>query len=151
MIRLSETSTLREIVSLEKSNKNVIGLKNVIDLPVNRVTRAELNKNIDWDEAINHVKRNAEEDLAVKRYQVLKRKPHTKAQAIKNMMVYLKNVAGFKIDYFKGMSYDDICPIFEAKFNSNVAFLLKTKEQIEEDENRALKRLNETPAKRAAK
>nr|GFA86180.1 hypothetical protein [Tanacetum cinerariifolium] len=67
------------------------------------------------------------------------------------MMVYLKNVAGFKMDYFKGMSYDDIRPIFEAKFNTNMAFLKKTKEQIEEEENRAHKRLNETPAERAAK
>nr|GEZ86186.1 hypothetical protein [Tanacetum cinerariifolium] len=81
---------------------------------------------------------------------MLKKKPQTKAQARKNMMVYLKNVVGFKMDYFKGMSYDDIRPIFEAKFNSNVAFLLKTKEHIEEDENRALKRLNETPGERAA-
>nr|GFB18577.1 hypothetical protein [Tanacetum cinerariifolium] len=55
------------------------------------------------------------------------------------------------MDYFKGMSYDDIRLIFEAKFNSNVAFLLKKKEQIEEDENRALQKLNETPAERAAK
>nr|GFA13889.1 hypothetical protein [Tanacetum cinerariifolium] len=107
--------------------------------------------NINLDEAIEHVKKKAKEDPAVKRYQVLKRKPQTKAQARKNMMVYLKNVHGFKMDYFKGMSYDDIRPIFEAKFNSNVAFLLKTKEQIEEDENRALKRLNETLAERAAK
>nr|GEU56521.1 ribonuclease H-like domain-containing protein [Tanacetum cinerariifolium] len=75
----------------------------------------------------------------------------TEAQAKKNMMLYLKNVAGFKMDYFKGMSYDDIRPIFKAKSNSNVAFLLKTKEQIEEDENRALQMLNETPAERAAK
>nr|GEU88156.1 putative ribonuclease H-like domain-containing protein [Tanacetum cinerariifolium] len=55
------------------------------------------------------------------------------------------------MDYLKGMSYDDIRLIFEAKFNTNVAFLLKTKEQIEEDEKRALKRLNETPTERAAK
>nr|GFD02446.1 hypothetical protein [Tanacetum cinerariifolium] len=81
-------------------------------------------KDIDWDKAIDHVKRKAKEDLAVKRYQVLKRKPQTKAQARKNMIMYLKNVAGFKINYFKGMSYDDIRPIFEAKFNSNVVFLL---------------------------
>nr|GEY14340.1 hypothetical protein [Tanacetum cinerariifolium] len=112
---------------------------------------AELNKYIDWDEAIDHVKKKAKEDPAVKRYQVLKRKPHTEAQAKKNMMVYLKNVAGFKMDYFKGMSYDDIRPIFEAKFNKNVAFLQKTKEQIKEEESRALKRLNETPAEKAAK
>nr|GEX38819.1 hypothetical protein [Tanacetum cinerariifolium] len=94
------------------------------DEQYSRELQAKLNKNIDWDKAINHVKRKAKEDPAVKRYQM---------------------------DYFKGMSYDDIHPIFEAKFNSNVAFLLKTKEQIEEDENRAPKRLNETPAERAAK
>nr|GEV16633.1 hypothetical protein [Tanacetum cinerariifolium] len=116
-----------------------------------RELHAELNKNIDWDKVINHVKIKAKEDLAVKKYQALNRKPHTEAQAKKNMMLYLKNVASFKIDYFKGMSYDDIRPIFEAKFNSNVAFLLKIKEQIEEDENRALQSLNEIPAGRAAK
>nr|GEY95788.1 hypothetical protein [Tanacetum cinerariifolium] len=116
-----------------------------------RELQAELNKNIDWDEAIDHVKQKAKEDPAVKRYQVLKRKPRTEVQARKDIMVYLKNVAGFKMDYFKGMSYDDIRPIFEAKFNTNVAFLLKTKEQIEEEESRALKRINETPAKKAAK
>nr|GEV81098.1 reverse transcriptase domain-containing protein [Tanacetum cinerariifolium] len=112
---------------------------------------AELNKNIDWDEAIDHVKKTEKEDPAVKIYQLLKRKPQNKAQARNNMMVYLKNVVGFKMDYLKGMSYDDIRPIFEAKFNTNVAFLLKTKEQIEEDENIALKRLNETLTERAAK
>nr|GEX57070.1 hypothetical protein [Tanacetum cinerariifolium] len=111
-----------------------------------RELQAELNKNIDWDEAIDHVKKKAKKDPAVKKYQVLKRKLQTEGQARKNMIVYLKNVISFKMDYFKGMSYDDIRPIFEAKFNSNVAFLLKTKEQIKEDENRALQKLNETPA-----
>nr|GEW04267.1 hypothetical protein [Tanacetum cinerariifolium] len=56
------------------------------------------------------------------------------------MMIYLKNMAGFKMDYFKGMSYDEIRPIFEKYFNSNVAFLEKTKEKIEEEDNKALKR-----------
>nr|GEY70640.1 hypothetical protein [Tanacetum cinerariifolium] len=112
---------------------------------------AELNITIDWDEVIDHVKQKAKEDPAVKRYQALKRKPQTEAQARKNMMVYFKNDAGFKMDYFKGMYYDDIRRIFEAKFNTNVAFLQKTKEHIKEEESRALKRLNETPAEKAAK
>nr|GEX88890.1 hypothetical protein [Tanacetum cinerariifolium] len=84
------------------------------------------------------------EDNAVKRYQALKRKPQTEAQANKNMMIYLRNVVGFKMDYFKGMTYDDIRPIFEKKFNSNVAFLLKTKKQIDEEYSIALKRLSES-------
>nr|GEX77532.1 hypothetical protein [Tanacetum cinerariifolium]GEY13925.1 hypothetical protein [Tanacetum cinerariifolium] len=73
----------------------------------------------------------------------------TEAQARRNMMMYLKNTAVFRMDYFKGMSYDDIRPIFEAKFNSNIEFLLKTKEQIEEKENRAIASINETPARKA--
>nr|GEZ84196.1 hypothetical protein [Tanacetum cinerariifolium] len=102
-----------------------------------RKLHAELNKDIDWDVAIDYLKLKAKEDPTVKRYQAMKRKPQTKAQARKNMLMYLKNVAGFKLDYFKGMSYADIRPIFEAKFNSNVDFLLKIKEQMEEEENRA--------------
>nr|GEX32625.1 hypothetical protein [Tanacetum cinerariifolium] len=116
-----------------------------------RELHVELNKDIDWDEAIVHVKLKAKEDHVVKKYQAMKRKPQTEAQARKNMMMYLKNVVGFKMDYFTGMSYDDIRLIFEANFNSNVAFLLKTKEEIEEDVNRALQNLNKTPAERAAK
>nr|GEX54244.1 hypothetical protein [Tanacetum cinerariifolium] len=116
-----------------------------------RIATAPSRRRKGVNEAIDHVKRKAKEDPAVKRYQAMKRKPQTEAQARKNMMMYLKNVVGFKIDYFKGMSYDDIRPIFEAKFNSNVALLLKKKEQIEEDENRELQKINETPIERAAK
>nr|GFC50933.1 hypothetical protein [Tanacetum cinerariifolium] len=78
-----------------------------------RELHAELNKDIDSDEAIDHVKRKAKEDPAVKKYQAMKRKPQTQAQAKMNMMMYLKN--------------------------------------IEEDANRALQKLNETLAERAAK
>nr|GEY50698.1 hypothetical protein [Tanacetum cinerariifolium] len=78
-------------------------------------------------------------------------KASDRAQARRNMIMYLKNVAGFRLDYFKGMSYDDIRPIFEAKFNSNIEFLLKTKGQLEEEENRAIQSINKTPAQKAAK
>nr|GEV36817.1 ribonuclease H-like domain-containing protein [Tanacetum cinerariifolium] len=74
----------------------------------------------------------------------------SEAQARKNIMIYLKNVDGFKMDYFKGMSYDDIRPIFEKHFDSNVAFLLKTKEQMDEEDSRALKRLNESQEEKTA-
>nr|GEV73288.1 hypothetical protein [Tanacetum cinerariifolium] len=67
------------------------------------------------------------------------------------MMIYLKNVAGFKMDYFKGISYDDIYPIFEKYFDSNVAFLQKTKEQMDEEDSRALKRMNESQEEKATK
>nr|GEW92775.1 Asp_protease_2 domain-containing protein [Tanacetum cinerariifolium] len=89
-----------------------------------RELEVELNKNIDWDEVIEQVQRKEKEDNDVMR---------------------------FKMDYFKGMSYDDIRPIFEKKFNSNVAFLEKTKAQIEEEDNKSLKRASESQAEKAAK
>nr|GFC50616.1 hypothetical protein [Tanacetum cinerariifolium] len=49
------------------------------------------------------------------------------------------------------MTYDDIRPIFEKKFNSNVAFLEKTKEQMEEEDSRALKRISKSQEDKAAK
>nr|GEY11192.1 hypothetical protein [Tanacetum cinerariifolium] len=84
-----------------------------------RKLHEELNKDIDWDVAIEHVKQKAKEDPVVQRYQ--------------------------------GMSYDDIRLIFEAKFNSNIEFLLKTKEQLEEEDSRAIQSINETPAQKEAK
>nr|GFA45891.1 hypothetical protein [Tanacetum cinerariifolium] len=116
-----------------------------------RKLHEELNQDIDCDVAIEHVKQKAKEDLFIQRYQVTKKRPQTEAQARRNMIMYLKNTAGFKLDYFKGKFYDDIRPIFEAKFNTNMEFLLKSKEKIEEEENRALESINETPAQKAAK
>nr|GEV80494.1 hypothetical protein [Tanacetum cinerariifolium] len=116
-----------------------------------RELEAELDKNIDWDEVIDQVQRKEKEDNAVMRYQALKRKPQTEAQARKNMIIYLRNMAGFKMDYFKGMKYDDIRPIFEKYFNSNVAFLEKTKEKMEEEDSGALKRISESKDDKVAK
>nr|GFA52044.1 hypothetical protein [Tanacetum cinerariifolium] len=136
-----------KVLCMQEDETKPAEVQEVVDV----VTTAKIITEVVTAATIDHVKKKAKEDPVVKRYQVLKRKKQTEAQARKNMMVYLKNVAGFKMDYFKGMSYDDIRPIFESKFNTNVAFLLKTKEHIEEDENRALKRLNETLAERAAR
>nr|GEU95830.1 putative ribonuclease H-like domain-containing protein [Tanacetum cinerariifolium] len=116
-----------------------------------RKIQEEFNQDIDWETAIEHVKQRAKEEPFIQRYQVMKKRPQTEAQARRNMMMYLKNTAGFTLDFFKGMSYDDIGPIFEAKFNANLEFLLKSKEQIEEEESRAISLINETPAQKATK
>nr|GEV55697.1 ribonuclease H-like domain-containing protein [Tanacetum cinerariifolium] len=138
---------VRVVAAPSRRRKGVVEM----DEEYARKLHAELNEDIDWDVAIDHVKQKAKEEPAVQRYQAMKRKPQKKAQAQRNMIMYLKNVASFRLDYFKGMSYDDIRPIFEVKFNSNVDFLLKTKEQMEEEESRALQSINETPAQKAAK
>ncbi|GKB95592.1 hypothetical protein Tco_0981729, partial [Tanacetum coccineum] len=65
------------------------------------MAEAKTSKKIDWN------------DPSVIRYHTLKMKPKTVAQARKNMIKYLKNQGNYKISDFKGMSYDEIRPIFE--------------------------------------
>ncbi|GJW28323.1 hypothetical protein Tco_0045198 [Tanacetum coccineum] len=74
------------------------------------MAEAKSTKKIDWN------------DPSVIRYHTLKMKPKTVAQARRNMIKYLKNQGNYKISDFKGMSYNDIRPIFEKvwDFNQNI-------------------------------
>nr|GFC04780.1 hypothetical protein [Tanacetum cinerariifolium] len=76
----------------------------------------------------------------------MKKKPQTESEARKNMMAYLKNTDDFKMDFFNGMSYDEIRSIFQGRFDANMRFLLKSREEIEEEDQEILKSINETPA-----
>nr|GEW21586.1 hypothetical protein [Tanacetum cinerariifolium] len=138
-IDVDEDVTLKDVAAVEKDaeikeNADVQGSATIIaaTTPITTATTtvassaARRRKGV--DEVTEQVQRKEKEDNVVMRYQALKRKPQTEAQARKNMMIYLRNMAGFKMDYFKGMSYDDIHPIFKKKFNSNVSFLEKTRE-----------------------
>nr|GEW36563.1 hypothetical protein [Tanacetum cinerariifolium] len=92
------------------------------------------------------------EDNTVMKYQALKRKHITKAQAIKNMIIYLKNMAGFKMEFFKGRTYNEIRPIFEKHYNLNQAFLERVEEEVtgqkEERNKRKGNSLNQDAAKK---
>ncbi|GJV18662.1 ribonuclease H-like domain-containing protein [Tanacetum coccineum] len=74
------------------------------------MAEAKSSKQIDWN------------DPSVIRYHSQKMKPKTVAQARRNMIKYLKNQGNYKISDFKGMSYNDIRPIFEKvwDFNQNI-------------------------------
>nr|GEV67034.1 hypothetical protein [Tanacetum cinerariifolium] len=95
-----------------------------------RQLEAELNANINWNDVIEQVKRSERQNKKVMRYQALKRKPLTEAQARKNMMIYLKNMDGFKMKFFKGMTYSEIRPLFEKHYNSIQVFLEKEEERV---------------------
>ncbi|GJX20291.1 hypothetical protein Tco_0222968 [Tanacetum coccineum] len=70
------------------------------------MSEAKTSKKIDWN------------DPSV-RYHTLKMKPKTVAQARRNMIKYLKNQGNYKISDFKGMSYNEIRPIFEKVWDFN--------------------------------
>ncbi|GKD76662.1 hypothetical protein Tco_1339283 [Tanacetum coccineum] len=62
----------------------------------------------------------------------MKNKPKTEAQARQNMITYLKNQSNYKTYSFKGMSYDEIRPIFERFWKFNQDFLTKKPEEVQE-------------------
>nr|GEU55559.1 hypothetical protein [Tanacetum cinerariifolium] len=96
----TKPAEVQEVVEVVTTAKLIT---KVVTAATETIIVAKLNRNIDWDEVIDHVNKKAKEDPTVKRYQALKRKPQTEAQARKNMMIYLNNVVGFKMDYFKGI------------------------------------------------
>nr|GEU40850.1 hypothetical protein [Tanacetum cinerariifolium] len=69
----------------------------------------------------------------VKKYQSLKRKPIFVAYAKKNMKVYLKNMAGYKLQHFKEMTYDQHNIAIQNKENALWAYLTRLYEPNADD------------------
>nr|GFA28266.1 hypothetical protein [Tanacetum cinerariifolium] len=92
------------------------------------INRDEFNKDIDWDAAMDHVNQKSNNPQYIKRYQGMKKRPPTER-----------------------MTYAQICPIFQARFNENMRFLFKSREEMKEEDQEIIKSLNETSAQKAAK
>nr|GEU33981.1 uncharacterized mitochondrial protein AtMg00810-like [Tanacetum cinerariifolium] len=75
------------------------------------------------------------------KYQSLKKKLVFIAQARKNMIIYLKNMAGYKMEHFKGMTYDKVRPIFKREYKK-VQTLFKPDKDVEEPKKKKV--ANET-------
>ncbi|GJS72475.1 ribonuclease H-like domain-containing protein [Tanacetum coccineum] len=113
------------------------------------MSEAKTSKKIDWN------------DPSVIRYHALKMKPKTIAQARRNMIKYLKNQGTYKISDFKGMSYNEIRPIFEKvwDFNQHIEPMdsehgserMKSPEKIEEEDVDTQKEVKEVAKESGAK
>nr|GEZ26223.1 hypothetical protein [Tanacetum cinerariifolium] len=139
----AEPAELKEIIKVVTTARLMI---EVVTAAATTITGAPMPKASAVRRRKEHVKRKEKQDNAVMRYQALKRKPQTEAQSRRNMMVYLKNMVGFKMDFFKGITYDEIRPIFKKHFNSIVAFLEKG-----EEASKVIKKKSESSEQQAAK
>nr|GEU79602.1 hypothetical protein [Tanacetum cinerariifolium] len=98
-----------------KSKKAQIAIDEKVARRIEAEWNTDIKDNIDWNEVVEQVQ--SRQSDALKKYQALKKKPVSVAQARKNMMIYLKNMAGFKMEFFKGISYEEIRPLFEEEYN----------------------------------
>ncbi|GJY98992.1 hypothetical protein Tco_0516422 [Tanacetum coccineum] len=71
-----------------------IDFEKALELQKQLDERKETN-NIDWNTVVEQVQERQSD--TIKRYQTLKKKPISVAQARKNMMIYLKNMAGYRM------------------------------------------------------
>ncbi|GJT67295.1 hypothetical protein Tco_1018775 [Tanacetum coccineum] len=74
------------------------------------VTEADPTHVIDWS------------DITVLRYHAQLNRPYIVAEVRKNLVMYLKNQGGYKMNYFKGMKYEDIRPIFKKVWDQIQSF-----------------------------
>nr|GFA74231.1 hypothetical protein [Tanacetum cinerariifolium] len=87
---------------------------------------------MDNDEGIELVKDADEDDLEVQEVVEVV----TTAKLITEVATAAasQNTAGYKMDLFKGMTYAEIFPIFQARFDENIRFLFKSREEMEEED-----------------
>nr|GEV64610.1 hypothetical protein [Tanacetum cinerariifolium] len=84
-------------------------------------------ESIDWNVVAKQMQEKHLDNI--NKYQSLKRKPISVAQARKNMIFDLKNMAGYTIQHFKGMTYDQVRPIFEREYNKVQTFLKSDRDE----------------------
>nr|GFC79545.1 hypothetical protein [Tanacetum cinerariifolium] len=65
----------------------------------------EAYKQIDWNAALDHVQ--SKEPQYIRRYHGIKKKPKSESEARKNMISYLKNTEGYKMEFFKGKTINE--------------------------------------------
>nr|GEW46827.1 hypothetical protein [Tanacetum cinerariifolium] len=90
-------------------------------------------ENIDWNAIAEKIQEKHLDNI--KKYQSLKRKLVSIAQARKNMIIYLKKMAGYKMEHFRGIIYDKVRPIFEREFKK-VQTLFKPNKYVEEPQKK---------------
>ncbi|GJV35347.1 hypothetical protein Tco_1407824 [Tanacetum coccineum] len=93
-------------------------------------------------------KASDETELVLSRYHALKIRPRSIAQVRKNMCIYLKNQEGYKMKDFKGMSYDDIRPLFEKVWDYIYSFVPMDSELEVQRSKRKGQNVEAEPSKR---
>ncbi|GKE40478.1 hypothetical protein Tco_1463883, partial [Tanacetum coccineum] len=100
------------------------------------VTKDDEAHDIDWS------------DPSMIRYHALQNRPRSIVEVRKNMIMYLKNQGGYKMKDFKGMSYNDIRPIFEKVWDYIYAFVPMDSELEVQRSKRKGQNVEAEPSKR---
>nr|GEX34543.1 hypothetical protein [Tanacetum cinerariifolium] len=88
------------------------------------------------DEEVEQAAAREKQEKDDLKYQSIKRKPISIAQSRKNMIIYLKNMARYKIEHFRGMTYEKVRPIFKREYNKVQTLFIHDKDVEEPSKKR---------------
>ncbi|GKE87628.1 hypothetical protein Tco_1565103, partial [Tanacetum coccineum] len=128
--KVQEEEQTKELEQQEQERAN---LEATLNLQKQKNQERKATDDIDWSKIVDQAQER--QSGSIIRYHYFKRKPVTIAQARKNMMIYLKNMANYKMKYFKGMSYDHIRPIFEEEYRK-IQTLFKKDSEVSKSEKK---------------
>ncbi|GKD39194.1 hypothetical protein Tco_1259401, partial [Tanacetum coccineum] len=110
-----QKKTKKQLEQERLGHEEAIRLQEQIDEEkIQRIARdAEIAKQL--QEEINKATQEQEKQEVLNR-------PYSIAEVRKNMVMYLKNQGGYKMNYFNGMKYEDIRPIFKKAWDQIQSF-----------------------------
>ncbi|GJZ93312.1 hypothetical protein Tco_0665377 [Tanacetum coccineum] len=85
------------------------------------------------------------------KYHALQNRPYSVVEVRKNMCMYLKNQGEYKMSHFKGMSYEEIRPIFERVWDRIQSFVPMDFEKEKGSEKKTRGRRKKSLARKRAK
>nr|GEY77453.1 retrotransposon protein, putative, unclassified [Tanacetum cinerariifolium] len=118
---------VEQATAREKSKENT-KCASAAEFKIRLSSTDDKQENIVWNNVAEQIQEKHLDNI--KKYQSLKRKPVSIDQARKNLIIYLKNMAGYKMEHFRGMTYDknmlEIVPVSEFKVEA-----LQVKEDLD--------------------
>nr|GEZ58749.1 hypothetical protein [Tanacetum cinerariifolium] len=85
---------------------------------------------------------------AAQRYEAIRNKPQTMSQQRKDMCTYMKNMAGYKMEHFKGKSFYEVNEIFDKVYKQVTSFVPMESDMEKERTKRVRLNLQEESSKR---
>ncbi|GJS85704.1 hypothetical protein Tco_0752245 [Tanacetum coccineum] len=86
--------------------------------------------------------------LSAQRYEAIRNKPQTMSQQRKTMCTYMKNMAGYKMEHFKGKSFYEVKEMFDNVYKQVTSFVPMDSVMEKERTKRAGLNLQEESSKR---
>ncbi|GKB47722.1 putative ribonuclease H-like domain-containing protein [Tanacetum coccineum] len=150
-VSTADVSTASELgstagVKAKDKGKAIMQESEVLKRSKKRVQYKQEQERINFEAALE-----LQKYLKCLRYHAQLNRPYSIAEVRKNMVMYWKNQGGYKMNYFKGMKYEDIRPIFEKVWDQIQSFAPMDSKKEKDSEMKGSRKKEEIIARNKSK